>query len=360
MNKDGLIVNSVELRSVEPSREGEGWVRGNQPMKKDLLISPQPNLLPEGEGTHSPKPKVVGLIVPTLNAGSLWESWLKAFEQQTVKPDALLVIDSSSSDNTAALARAHGFDVKVIPKPEFNHGGTRQFGAAMLSAADIVVFLTQDALLASPDAIERLLAAFTDERVGAAYGRQLPHQNAGPIAAHARLFNYPEESQLRTLEDRTRFGIKTVFISNSFAAYRRSALMAVGGFPVDTIMNEDTFVAGKMLVWGWKIAYCADAQVFHSHDYRFLEEFKRYFDIGVFHTQTAWLQQTFGGASGEGLRFVISELRYLMKNAPWLIPSAVLRTGLKWLGFKLGSLHQGLPRSLRNSFSLHKTYWVRT
>ena len=302
----------------------------------------------------------VGLVVPTLNAGSLWESWLKAFEQQTRKPDYLLVIDSSSSDDTAALARAHDFDVRVIPKSEFNHGGTRQLGVNVLAEADIIVLLTQDALLAGPDAIEKLLAAFKDERVGAAYGRQLPHRNAGPIAAHARLFNYPDESQLRSLEDRTRFGIKTVFISDSFAAYRRSALMQAGGFPVDTIMNEDTFVAGKMLVSGWKIAYCADAQVFHSHDYRFLDEFKRYFDIGVFHTQTAWLQQTFGGASGEGLRFVISEMRYLMKNAPWLMPSAVLRTGLKWLGFKLGTLYQGLPQIIRRCFSLHKTYWLRT
>ncbi|MDD5633204.1 MAG: rhamnosyltransferase, partial [Methylococcales bacterium] len=134
----------------------------------------------------------------------------------------------------------------------------------------------------------------------------------------------------------------------------------VGGFPVDTIMNEDTYVAGKMLVSGWKIAYCADAQVFHSHDYGFLDEFKRYFDIGVFHTHTAWLQQTFGGASGEGLRFVISEMRYLMKQAPFLIPSAILRTGLKWHGYKLGSLNQQLPRTIRKCFSLHKTYWLRS
>lgn len=301
----------------------------------------------------------VGLIVPTLNAGSLWESWLKAFEQQTRKPDCILLIDSSSSDDTVALARAHGFDVQVIPKSEFNHGGTRQFGVNRLSAMDIIVFLTQDALLAKPDAIERLLAEFVDQRVGAAYGRQLPHRDAGPIAAHARLFNYPAESQLRCMEDRAHFGIKSVFISNSFAAYRRNALMQVHGFPVDTIMNEDTYVAGRMLVSGWKIAYCADAQVFHSHDYGFLDEFKRYFDIGVFHTHTAWLQQTFGGASGEGLRFVISEMRYLMKYAPWLIPSAVLRTGLKWLGFKLGALHRGLPRVIRRGFSLHKTYWLR-
>jgi rhamnosyltransferase len=302
----------------------------------------------------------VGLIVPTLNAGSLWLSWLEAYKQQTRKPDCLLVIDSSSSDDTAALARGLGFEVHVIPKTEFNHGGTRQFGVNALPAMDIVVFLTQDALLAGPDAIETLLAAFADPRVGAAYGRQLPHRNAGPIAAHARLFNYPAASQLRSLDDRARFGIKTVFISNSFSAYRRDALMQVSGFPVDTIMNEDTYVAGKMLVSGWKIAYCADAQVFHSHDYSFLDEFKRYFDIGVFHTHAVWLQQTFGGASGEGLRFVISEMRYLSKHAPWLIPSAVLRTGLKWLGFKLGALHQGLPRAMRSCFSLHKTYWLRS
>ena len=89
-----------------------------------------------------------------------------------------------------------------------------------------------------------------------------------------------------TADNRKRFGIKTVFVSNSFAAYRRRALMQVSGFPVDTVMNEDTYVAGKMLVSGWRIAYCADAQVFHSHDYSFLDDFKHYLDIGVFHTNT--------------------------------------------------------------------------
>ncbi|MDO9241581.1 MAG: glycosyltransferase [Methylicorpusculum sp.] len=301
----------------------------------------------------------VGLIVPTLNAGLLWEDWLNKFEQQTRKPDYLLVIDSSSTDNTVAMALARGFAVKVIAKAEFNHGGTRQAGVSMLPDPDIIVFLTQDALLASPDALERLLAAFDDDRVGAVYGRQLPHQNAGPIAAHARLFNYPPESQLRSMEDKKRYGLKTVFISNSFAAYRLNALMMMGGFPVDTIMNEDTFVAGKMLTAGWKIAYCADAQVFHSHDYRFGDEFKRYFDIGVFHARCSWLQQTFGGASGEGLRYVLSETRYLIRQAPWLIPSALFRTGLKWLGFKLGALHLSIPFPLRSCFSLHKAYWLR-
>ncbi|MBT9099569.1 glycosyltransferase family 2 protein [Methylovulum psychrotolerans] len=299
----------------------------------------------------------IGLIVPTLNAGLAWEVWLKAFAQQTRKPDTLLLIDSSSQDYTVALAQAYGFTVQQIAKAEFNHGSTRQMGVGMLPEAEIIVFLTQDALLASPDAIGGLLAAFTDAQVGAAYGRQLPHRHAGPIAAHARLFNYPVASQVRSLEDSSRLGIKTAFISNSFAAYRRSALVQAGGFPVDTIMNEDTFVAAKMLVNGWKIAYCADAQVFHSHDYGFLDEFKRYFDIGVFHTQNTWLQELLGGVSGEGWRFMYSELRFLLRRAPWLIPSALLRTALKGLGYKMGG---ALPRAVSRCLSLHPTYWLQT
>lgn len=302
----------------------------------------------------------IGLMVPTLNAGELWDAWLQAFAAQTLKPDYLLVIDSSSHDDTAAKARAAGFEVRVIPKSEFNHGGTRQFAVNHLPEVDIVVFLTQDALLASPDAIENLVNVFADEAVGAAYGRQLPHRNAGPIAAHARFFNYPAQSQWRSLQDKQKFGIKTIFISNSFAAYRRSALQGVGGFPLNTIMNEDTFVAGKLLLNGWQIAYSGDACVFHSHDYGFAEEFRRYFDIGVFHANTPWLQQHFGGASGEGLRFVLSELRYLARHAAWLIPSALLRTALKWSGYKLGgAMHHKLPISVSRYLSLHKAYWLQ-
>ncbi len=302
----------------------------------------------------------LGLIVPTLNPGEAWDDWLATYASQTVKADYPLVIDSSSADGTVRRARRNGFDTLVIPRSEFNHGGTRQLGVRLLPEADIIVFMTQDALLAGPDAMARLLSAFDDERVGAAYGRQLPHRGAGPIGAHARLFNYPAWGQVRGLADRKRHGLKTIFISNSFAAYRRGALLEAGGFPPNTIMNEDTYVAGRMLLAGWKLAYRADAEVYHSHDYGYREEFRRYFDIGVFHAQSPWLRRIFGAAEGEGRRFVLSELRYLAGRAPWLIPSALLRTGLKWLGFRLGSGSRwGLPLFLKRRFSMHRAYWSR-
>lgn len=297
------------------------------------------------------------LIVPTLNAGTGFAAWLAAYAAQRRPADRCLVIDSSSDDDTAARARAAGLEVHVISRAEFNHGGTRQRAVAWLADAEIVAFATQDALFADDLALDRLFRAFDSSTVGAAYGRQLPHVGARPIGAHARLYNYPPRGAVRTLEDRTRLGLKTVFISNSFAAYRRAALLAVGGFPTDTIMNEDTFVAGRLLLAGWQVAYCAEAQVHHSHDYGVAEEFRRYFDIGVFHAREAWLRETFGVAESEGGRYVRSELHYLAREAPWLIPSAVLRNAAKWAGYRLGCAESRLPARLKRGLSMHRRYW---
>ena len=297
------------------------------------------------------------LIVPTLNAGDRFAEWLAAYQKQRRQADRCLVIDSSSDDDTAARARAAGLEVHVIPRAEFNHGGTRQRAVTWLADTDIVAFATQDALFADELALDRLFSIFANPEVGAAYGRQLPHLSARPIGAHARLYNYPPQGALRSLEDRARLGLKTVFISNSFAAYRRTALLAVGGFPTDTIMNEDTFVAGRLLLAGWQVAYCAEAQVHHSHDYGVAEEFRRYFDIGVFHAREAWLRENFGVAESEGGRYVRSELRYLVREAPWLIPSAVLRNAAKWLGYRLGCAESRLPTRLKRGLSMHRRYW---
>ena len=278
---------------------------------------------------------------------------------QTLKPEPaqMLVIDSSSTDGSAELAQRAGFAVHTIPCEQFNHGATRQLGTEMLACAEILVFLTQDAILATPDALEKLLASFADERVGAAYGRQLPQPGGGAIGAHTRLFNYPDANAVKTLADAPRLGIKTAFLSDSFAAYRRCALMEAGGFPAGVILGEDTYVAARMLLNGWKIAYCAEAQVFHSHDYTPTQEFGRYFDTGVFHGREPWIRQKFGQPAGEGGRFVRSELRFLARKRPALIPSALLRTVLKFAGYKLGTLERHWPLWLKRRLSMHTGYW---
>ena len=301
----------------------------------------------------------VALIVPTYRPGPLWAAWLKAWQMLDPAPAHTLVIDSNSGDGTAEAAEAAGCEVWRISPSEFNHGGTRQRAAEALSAYPILVYVTQDALFAHPEAIAELVACFADPHTQAAYGRQLPRPQADAIEAHARLFNYPPQSRIQRWEDRAALGIKAAFCSNSFAAYRRNALMAVGGFPDDIILSEDAAVAGRMVQQGGIVRYVASAQVIHSHGYSWREEFRRYFDIGAFHAMSPWLIDTFGRPEGEGGRFVRSEWRYLWQHAPQQLPAALIRTGLKYLGYRLGHHAPNLPAALRRRCSMHPRFWAR-
>ena len=298
------------------------------------------------------------LVIPTYNAGNQWQDWITAYQSQSLKADKVIVIDSSSSDNTVNLAEEAGFLVYSIPQSAFNHGGTRNQAIKLGKGfSDIVVFMTQDAILASPDSLANLLAPFVDPEVAAVCGRQLPHHEATPLAVHARYFNYPSESRVRTMADISALGIKTAFMSNSFAAYRLSVFDKLGGFPDNTILAEDMYLTAKMILSGYKVAYCAEATVFHSHNYTLKQEFQRYFDTGVFQQEQKWIQQKFGRAASEGKRFVLSELKFLSIKSPHLIPKAILSTCAKWLGFKLGHYYYRLPYKWCRAFSMHKGYW---
>lgn len=300
----------------------------------------------------------VALCFPTMNAEKTGPLIIAALKQQSLQNLTVLIIDSESTDRTAEIFSKHGFLYQNIPRRSFNHGATRQLAVDLSPEAEIIIFMTQDAILADSSSLQYLVDVFADPLVGVAYGRQLPAPDATPIAAHARLFNYPAESYVRTKADIPRYGIKTAFLSNSFAAYRRKALLAVGGFPSSVILSEDTMVAAKMLLSGWKITYCAEATCYHSHNYPLFKEFQRYFDIGVFHAREGWYLKALGGAEGEGQRFVRSELRYLRRHAPALIPAALLRSVLKFLGYRLGRLEHSLPRWLKLALSMNRGFWI--
>lgn len=298
----------------------------------------------------------IALIIPTRNGEKDLARLLDSIASQTRHSD-VFVVDSSSVDKTVDVASANGAVVSVIPVTMFNHGGTRQWMVEASPDYDVYVFMTQDAYLADPDALEDLITPLADDGVGAVCGRQLPHADANPLAEHARLFNYPAESRIKSIADAPALGIKTPFISNSFAAYRRQALLEVGGFPSDVILSEDMYVAARMLLADWKVAYAGDARCHHSHSYTLLQEFYRYFDQGVFHAREPWLQDRFGSAGGEGRRYVKSELGFLGIRRCYLWPVSLLRNVFKLLGYKLGQNEARLPFWLKRRLSMHRRFW---
>ena len=300
----------------------------------------------------------IALIIPTRNAAPHLAQLLPAIDAQRLKPDEIFVVDSSSSDNTVARFREFGARVEVIMPGQFNHGNTRRWASQQVNA-QALIYMTQDAIPANPESFARLKANLDSEPdIGLAFGRQLPHLGSGLLGAHSRHFNYPEMGRSKRLSDAAELGIKTCFSSDSFAMYRSKALKAVGGFPADVIGSEDAYVAAKLLLGGYAVRYAADAEVYHSHDYRMFEEFRRYFDIGVFYGRERWIRNAFGSAGDEGKRYVLAEINALREaGALMKLPEVLLRTLCKYAGYQLGLHESWLSVSFKRHLSMFPTYW---
>lgn len=299
---------------------------------------------------------MTSIIIPTYNAGQQIHCLCDALRSQTASSE-LIVVDSSSSDRTVEIAESFGARVLVVRTEDFDHGGTRTL-AGKAAKGDILIYMTQDALPFDKHSIGNMVRLFEDQSIAASFGRQLPYPDATAFGAHLRLFNYPETPYIRTLGDKGKYGIKTPFLSNSFAAYRRSALDEILWFKEKLILGEDTYAGAKLLLAGYKIAYVPDAMVYHSHNYTVMQEFKRYFDIGVFHKSEQWIIEEFGKAEGEGGRYMKSAFAFLRKNRKYsLMPEFVARNILKYIGYTLGRHYDQLPDSVIHKFSRQGYFW---
>lgn len=275
------------------------------------------------------------LCIPTLNAAQFLPQFIDSYKRQNLLAKRVLIIDSSSEDNTVELAQEAGFTIYSIKKEEFNHGLIRNLALNYAEDCEILVFMTQDAILADENAFSNLCSIFEqDKDIAISYGRQLPQNNATPIEAFARIFNYGEISLKKTIEDREKLGIKAVFSSNSFCAYRKSDFVELGQFP-KTNFAEDTILAARALLAGKAIYYNSEAKVYHSHDFGFKELWQRYVQIGITHRNTKELS-SFLKIHGTGASFAKAELNYLWKNQKTAIPKAVINSFVKYFAYQYG------------------------
>ena len=300
----------------------------------------------------------VSVLIPTRNAGAGLERLLISLGRQTLTPLEVVVWDSASDDATPEIARQHGASVITIEADDFDHASTRS-RMARAAGGDIVVFLTHDAIPADDCALELLVAALRQQDdIACAYGRQIAAANASADARSLRDFNYPPHSEIRSLADRDHLGFTTFFCSNSFAAWRKSALEQIGFFGESAIFAEDARAAARLLQAGFRLAYAAEARVEHSHNYTLTEEFRRSFDIGVFHAREAWLLTVFGGPSDRGKHFVRKQVGELLRAGKiGTLAASVCHNGAKACGYLLGRRYRLIPSRLCRLLSMNRRWW---
>jgi rhamnosyltransferase len=255
------------------------------------------------------------------------------------------------------LDKHKNIEVHHISAKEFDHGRTRA-KAVQYSKSDIFVCMTQDAVPCDNMLIQRLSeAVLLNEKVAVAYARQLPMSNCRDIEKYTRNFNYPDDSRIKSIEDKPVLGIKTYFCSNVCAAYNREIYEELGGFVKKAIFNEDMIFAGHAVNAGYRIAYEANARVCHSHNYSCMQQFRRNFDLGVSQTQHPEVFKSVS-SENEGVKLVKKTAAYLSKiNKKKLIPYLFISSGFKFVGYQLGKRYESLPEGVTVWCSSNKSYW---
>lgn len=304
--------------------------------------------------------ETLDLIIPVYKPDKKFHTLMKRIQKQKKVPDHIFLMHTVVGEFGTQLQKEYGglsnVTITELTPEEFDHGGTRNQGAAM-SSADYIMFMTQDAVPQDSCLTENMIKALRQEGVAAAYGRQLCGKEAGAIESYTRQFNYPEQSRIKALEDLPELGIKTYFCSNVCAAYNRKVYQELGGFVTKTIFNEDMIFAAGLIQAGYKIAYAAEAQVIHSHRYTGWQQLTRNFDLGVSQRQYREIFESVKSES-EGIRLVKDTAKWLIsRKKAYLLPELVIQSGCKFVGYRLGKSYDKLPLKICRKLSMNKKFW---
>lgn len=299
----------------------------------------------------------IDILIPVYKPDVKFILLMERLVKQTYPIHEIHIINTKSKqDIRKMLPEDERIRLTEIEPEDFDHGGTRAMGADQ-SRADLMMYMTQDAVPVNEHLVEHLVKAFENPKVGAAYARQLPASDCRTIERYTRVFNYPKESRIKSEADVKKLGIKTYFCSNVCAVYRRSLYESLDGFETKTIFNEDMILAGRMVQSGWSVAYVAEAEVIHSHNYSGIQQFRRNFDLAVSQEDHPEIFDDIKSET-EGVRLVKKTAAHLLKiRRPWLIAVLFYQSGMKYLGYRMGRRYKKLSRKMILFCTMNPRYW---
>lgn len=249
----------------------------------------------------------VDIICPLYQAEnyivSLHQSLLK---QKNVKINKIQYILTKSADRSEEILKKNNLNYEVIEKKVFSHSLVRE-KAALKSEADIICFISQDIVIESDNWLEKLVKPIIEGKVEATYSRQLTKFNN--IEKYTRECNYPDKSMIKSKKDINKLGLKTFFFSDASSAIKTDIFKKLNGYDGKNLpINEDMYLAYKLIMNDYKIKYCADSIVYHSHKFSLKELYDRYKLTGIFLKENTYLDKYGTTSSGSGMA------KYILKR----------------------------------------------
>jgi len=296
----------------------------------------------------------ISIIILTRNAGDLFKNVMANVYSQDYKGRyEVLVIDSSSEDNTVNIAKKYLAKIITINPKYFGHGKTRNLGAKN-AKGKYLVFLTHDAVPKNNKWLHEIIKNLDDEKIAGVFGRQVARINATPME---KFFYFKMYGSKTLLLNKKNIQYDEIIFSNANSAIKRSFLLN-HPFPEDILMSEDREWALDMIDKSYDILYQPSAMVTHSHDTGTLNLFKRYFDFGVSHSEIGNTKNK-SNFVRKGASVFLDELKYLVAEGKIIwIPRAFLYSFIKFSGLIAGKNQNYIPKSIKLKLSGYKGYWI--
>ncbi len=279
----------------------------------------------------------VEIICPLYNAEQyirkLHESLLM---QKGVNIKKISYLLTESIDKTSEILKEMNLEYDLIKKEDFSHSLTRE-KAAMKSKADILVFITQDIEIKDVNWLKELIKPIENEEVEASFSRQLTKFNN--IEKYTREMNYPAEEYIVNQESVNEMGLRAFFFSDASSAIKTSVFKKLNGYDGKRLpTNEDQYIAYKLITSRYRIKYCANSIVYHSHDLSLKELYKRYYDTGKFYKQENYIDKY--GTNKTGGKLAKFILKRIVEEKNWnvlfrFLPDMFVR----FIGMKVGKFN---------------------
>jgi GT2 family glycosyltransferase len=186
---------------------------------------------------------------------------------QTRPPEQIIVVDSSTSQDTAEVVRARFPMVRyeVCPSGRGATATARNISYE-LATGDILAFVDDDAF-AEPDWLEKLLPAYDDRTVGGVGGRQIRHQPGELVEGLDAIgLVRPDGTLTGNFAADPGRDVAVDHLLGANMSFRRSVLKQMGGIRdgyAGTCIREETDLCLRVVHAGYRLVYTPDAVVEH-------------------------------------------------------------------------------------------------
>jgi len=180
---------------------------------------------------------------------------LTGITEQTIRRVQMIIVDSGSTDHTLEIASRHPTEILRIPPKEFSFGRSLNLGCQN-ARSPFIVMASAHVYPVYNTWLEMLLSPLSQKEIALAYGKQRGGETTQYSERQVFAKWFPEQSNRNQ---------KHPFCNNANAAIKRDLWKRM---PYDEALTglEDLDWAKRAIQSGYRLAYCAEAEVIHIHN----------------------------------------------------------------------------------------------